>query len=232
MRSSIIIAAVLLAASVTTAEARKRQAGAIDCDMRGCFSRMAEAPQARAPRPAHSVRARHHRASKAAKSRKPVSPLVPATEKAPVLRGSLAKAEAQVDQPLAALADTARLYIGKTASQLGLPTSLWCSDFLNMITGGGTHDRMARSWLSRPKLEKPVIGAVVVFSRGRSGVYGHVGVLTGWDKGGNPIVVAGNAGGNRVRESRHKGRVLAYVMPPLPKPAGVLEAGFTAAAWG
>lgn len=239
MRITIISTIAVLAAITTSAEAR-RASHQIDCDdKRGCFARVAEAPQARVPRPAPSARARHHRA-KPAKQQRPVSPLVPAKGK-PELRpsltaapaGVLAKLETQADKPLAIMVDKAREYVGKTARQLGLPNSLWCSDFVNMITGGGTHDRMARSWLQRPRMERPELGAIVVFwRRSPSSKSGHVGVLTGWDKAGNPIVVAGNAGGNRVRESRgRKDRVLAYVMPPLPKPRGVLEAGGPWVSW-
>ena len=48
-------------------------------------------------------------------------------------------------------------------------------------------------------------------SRGRRG--GHVGVVSGIDANGNPIVVSGNHG-RRVAESVYpRGRVYAYVMP-------------------
>lgn len=153
-----------------------------------------------------------------AASRAPTA--VPAAFSGPVIDG---EPDFDKPRPLAELVTKARQYVGKTAGQLGLPNSLWCSDFVNMITGGGTHDRMARSWLDRPKLDRPQIGAVVVFSRGRSDVYGHVGVLSGFDRHGNPIAITGNSSGNRVREGRYpKGRVLAYVVPPSP---ALLEAG-------
>jgi uncharacterized protein (TIGR02594 family) len=101
----------------------------------------------------------------------------------------------------------ARAYLGATGPQLGLPARLWCADFVNMITGGGTGSRAARSWLSRPRVGAQV-GAVAVFGR-RGG--GHVGVVSGFDASGNPIVISGNHGG-RVRESVYaSARVLAYV---------------------
>jgi hypothetical protein len=48
-------------------------------------------------------------------------------------------------------------------------------------------------------------------SRGRGG--GHVGIITGVDASGNPIMISGN-NGNRVREAPvSRGRIYAYVMP-------------------
>ena len=42
---------------------------------------------------------------------------------------------------------------------------------------------------------------------------GHVGVVSGVDAQGNPIVISGN-NGHRVRETAvSRGRVYAYVMP-------------------
>jgi uncharacterized protein (TIGR02594 family) len=56
----------------------------------------------------------------------------------------------------------------------------------------------------------PQVGAIAVMGR-RGG--GHVGIVSGIDAGGNPIVVSGN-NGNRVREAPiSRGRIYAYVMP-------------------
>ena len=53
--------------------------------------------------------------------------------------------------------------------------------------------------------------AIAVMSRGRRG--GHVGIITGIDAQGNPIMISGNSG-NRVREAPvSRGRIYAYVMP-------------------
>ena len=52
---------------------------------------------------------------------------------------------------------------------------------------------------------------IAVMSRGRRG--GHVGIITGIDASGNPIMISGN-NGNRVREAPvSRGRIYAYVMP-------------------
>jgi hypothetical protein len=42
---------------------------------------------------------------------------------------------------------------------------------------------------------------------------GHVGIITGIDASGNPIMISGN-NGNRVKEAPiSRGRIYAYVMP-------------------
>jgi len=87
--------------------------------------------------------------------------------------------------------------------------------FMNMVlerTGRhGTGSDLARSFASYgQRVSGPQIGAIAVMGR-RGG--GHVGVVSGIDAGGNPIVVSGN-NGNRVRETPvSRGRIYAYVMP-------------------
>ena len=107
----------------------------------------------------------------------------------------------------------ARRYLGG-----GNPTgrrSLWCARFMNMVLEKagfrGTGSDMARSFASYgQRVSGPQVGAIAVMSR-RGG--GHVGVVSGIDSGGNPIVVSGNSG-NRVREAVERpGRIYAYVMP-------------------
>lgn len=107
----------------------------------------------------------------------------------------------------------ARRYIG------GNPTgrrSLWCARFMNFVLQRSGHSTtgsdMARSFASYgSRVSGPRVGAIAVMSRGRGG--GHVGVVSGVDAKGNPIVVSGNHG-HRVAESVYsKSRVYAYVMP-------------------
>jgi uncharacterized protein (TIGR02594 family) len=106
----------------------------------------------------------------------------------------------------------ARRYIG------GNPTGrarLWCARFMNMVLQHsglrGTGSDMARSFASYGRrVSGPQIGAIAVMGR-RGG--GHVGVVSGIDALGNPIVVSGNHG-HRVAESVYpRGRIYAYVMP-------------------
>jgi uncharacterized protein (TIGR02594 family) len=95
-------------------------------------------------------------------------------------------------------------------------SSLWCGDFMNFVlsrTGHRVHNsRSARSFASygRP-LPGPQVGAIAVLSRGAHG--GHVGIVTGFDRSGNPIIVSGNVE-KRVEEIPFpRSRVLAYVAP-------------------
>ena len=106
----------------------------------------------------------------------------------------------------------ARRYLGGNPTGRG---RLWCARFMNMVlerTGlHGTGSDLARSFTSYgQRVSGPQIGAIAVMGR-RGG--GHVGVVSGIDAGGNPIVVSGN-NGNRVRETPvSRGRIFAYVMP-------------------
>jgi uncharacterized protein (TIGR02594 family) len=62
----------------------------------------------------------------------------------------------------------------------------------------------------RHRVSGPEVGAIAVMGR-RGG--GHVGIITGIDASGNPIMISGN-NGNRVREAPvSRGRIYAYVMP-------------------
>ena len=87
---------------------------------------------------------------------------------------------------------------------------------MNLVFQGtghhGTGSDMARSFAGYgQRISGPQVGAIAVM--GRRGGGGHVGVVTGIDAGGNPIVVSGN-NGNRVREAPiSRGRIYAYVMP-------------------
>ncbi|MBX9711141.1 MAG: TIGR02594 family protein [Xanthobacteraceae bacterium] len=108
--------------------------------------------------------------------------------------------------------DEARRYIG------GNPTGrsrLWCARFMNFVLQHsgyrGTGSDMASSFAGYgQRISGPQVGAIAVMSR-RGG--GHVGVVSGIDANGNPIVISGNHG-HRVAESVYqRGRIYAYVMP-------------------
>jgi uncharacterized protein (TIGR02594 family) len=110
----------------------------------------------------------------------------------------------------------ARRYVGATAGQIGVPSRLWCADFMNLVLRKSGHrgsgSRMASSFASYgTRISGPQVGAIAVLSRGKRG--GHVGVVSGIDASGNPIIISGNHG-RRVAESTYaRGRVYAYVMP-------------------
>jgi uncharacterized protein (TIGR02594 family) len=106
------------------------------------------------------------------------------------------------------LVSEARRYLG------GNPTSrrsLWCARFMNMVlerTGHhGTGSDMASSFAGYGhRISGPQVGAIAVMGH-------HVGIITGVDASGNPIMISGN-NGNRVREAPiSRGRIYAYVMP-------------------
>ena len=111
------------------------------------------------------------------------------------------------------LVSEARRYLGGNPTGRG---SLWCARFMNMVlqkTGHqGTGSDMANSFAHYgTRVSGPQVGAIAVMSRGGRG--GHVGIITGIDARGNPIMISGN-NGNRVREAPiSRGRIYAYVMP-------------------
>jgi uncharacterized protein (TIGR02594 family) len=107
----------------------------------------------------------------------------------------------------------ARRFIGT-----GNPTNratLWCARFMNMVLRDlgyrGTGSDAASSFASYgQRVSGPQVGAIAVMSRHGGG---HVGVVSGIDSQGNPILVSGNSG-NRVREAAvSRRRIYAYVIP-------------------
>jgi uncharacterized protein (TIGR02594 family) len=110
------------------------------------------------------------------------------------------------------LVSKAREYLGTNPTSRA---SLWCARFMNMVlerTGHhGTGSDLAASFAHYgTRVSGPQVGAIAVMGR-RGG--GHVGIITGVDAQGNPIMISGN-NGNRVREAPvSRGRIYAYVMP-------------------
>ena len=111
------------------------------------------------------------------------------------------------------LVSEARKYMGTN------PTSrsrLWCATFMNMVLAkagySGTNSDAAKSFAQYGhRINEPRVGAIAVLTRGKNG--GHVGVVSGVDNHGNPIIISGNHG-KRVGEAIYsRSRVIAYVMP-------------------
>ncbi len=105
--------------------------------------------------------------------------------------------------------ERARQFVGETAHQVGVRSTLWCSAFLRKVTGASGVDDRALSWENHRRIA-PQVGAIVTMGR-RGG--GHVGIVSGFKPNGDPIVISGNHGG-RVREavySRH--RIRTWVSP-------------------
>jgi uncharacterized protein (TIGR02594 family) len=95
-------------------------------------------------------------------------------------------------------------------------SSLWCGNFMNFVLQRTGHQaspsNLARSFASYGhRLPGPQVGAIAVMSRGHGG--GHVGVVSGIDGSGNPIIISGNHG-HKVGEGVYpRSRIYAYVMP-------------------
>src|SRR4029079_18916845 len=94
--------------------------------------------------------------------------------------------------------------------------SLWCARFMNMVLQHscyrGTGSDLGNSSAQYVhRASGPQSAAIAVMGRGHAG--GHVGIISGIDASGNPIMISGN-NGNRVREAPiARGRIYAYVMP-------------------
>ena len=110
-----------------------------------------------------------------------------------------------------ALVSEARKYIGSN------PTgrrSLWCGAFMDMVlkeTGhrGGGNLASAYAHYGR-RISGPQVGAIAVMGRHGGG---HVGVVSGIDANGNPIIVSGNHNHTVAESVYPRGRIAAYVLP-------------------
>ncbi len=111
------------------------------------------------------------------------------------------------------LVEQARRYLGTNPTGM---SALWCARFMNMVLEKsghrGTGSNMASSFASYGRrISGPQVGAIAVMSRGKRG--GHVGIVSGIDASGNPIIISGNYN-RRVAEAKYsRNRVYAYVMP-------------------
>jgi uncharacterized protein (TIGR02594 family) len=120
---------------------------------------------------------------------------------------------AKVGTPASSLISEARRWIGTNPTGR---SRLWCGDFMNFVlqrTGHRTiNSSTARAFAAYGKpLSGPQVGAIAVMTRGATG--GHVGIVTGFDPDGNPIIISGNVNG-RVEEIPFPRRIIfAYVTP-------------------
>jgi uncharacterized protein (TIGR02594 family) len=118
------------------------------------------------------------------------------------------------------LVKEARKYIGTNPTDR---KKLWCATFMNFVLAkagyAGTNSDAAKSFAYYGRrISAPQVGAIAVLTRGPRG--GHVGVVTGIDKDGNPVIISGNHG-RRVGEAVYpRARVIAYVMPTQHEPTG------------
>jgi uncharacterized protein (TIGR02594 family) len=102
----------------------------------------------------------------------------------------------------------ARRYIGGNPTGRG---RAWCAAFMNMVlerTGHrGSGSNLAWSFARYgQRVSGPQVGAIAVMGH-------HVGVVSGVDARGNPIIISGNYQ-RRVAEAVYpRGRIATYVMP-------------------
>jgi uncharacterized protein (TIGR02594 family) len=112
-----------------------------------------------------------------------------------------------------ALVSEARRYIGTNPTNMA---RLWCARFTNFVLNRsgyrGTGSDAALSFRSYGRrVPGPRIGAIAVMRR-KGG--GHVGIVSGIDRHGNPILISGNNGRHGVAEVVYpRRRIIAYVMP-------------------
>jgi uncharacterized protein (TIGR02594 family) len=109
------------------------------------------------------------------------------------------------------LVANARRYVGSN------PTgrkSLWCGAFMDMVlkqTGHKGGGNLALGYLKYgTRVSGPQVGAIAVMGRHGGG---HVGVVSGVDANGNPIIISGNHNHTVAESVYPRGRVAAYVMP-------------------
>jgi uncharacterized protein (TIGR02594 family) len=109
------------------------------------------------------------------------------------------------------LVSEARKYIGTNPTGRG---SLWCGAFMDMVlkrTGHSGGGNLARAYAHYgQRVSGPQVGAIAVMGR-RGG--GHVGVVSGVDPNGNPIIVSGNHNHTVAESVYPAGRISAYVLP-------------------
>ena len=110
-----------------------------------------------------------------------------------------------------ALIAEARKYIGTNPTRRA---TLWCGAFLDMVlrkTGhrGGGNLALAYARYGK-RIPGPRVGAIVVLRRSGGG---HVGIVTGVDSNGNPIVISGYHNHRVAVATYPRSRVIAYVIP-------------------
>jgi uncharacterized protein (TIGR02594 family) len=105
----------------------------------------------------------------------------------------------------------ARRWIGGNPTGMA---SLWCGAFMDFVlkrTGHAGGGNLASNYARYgTRVSGPQVGAIAVMARNGGG---HVGVVSGIDANGDPIIISGNHG-HRVAEATYpRGRIYAYVMP-------------------
>jgi uncharacterized protein (TIGR02594 family) len=105
------------------------------------------------------------------------------------------------------LVSEARRYIGTNPTGRG---SQWCGAFMDLVlkkTGHSGGGNLARNYARYgTRVAGPQVGAIAVMNH-------HVGVVSGIDANGNPIIVSGNHNRTVAESVYPRGRIAAYVTP-------------------
>jgi uncharacterized protein (TIGR02594 family) len=167
-----------------------------------------------AARPAH----RHHAVQAAVQPQNPgavsddhypVLAVQPAAEEA---TGGSHKRRAHADDSYGGatsdpLVSEARRYIGTNPTGRG---SQWCGAFMDLVlkkTGHAGGGNLALDYARYgTRVSGPQVGAIAV-------MHHHVGIVSGIDPNGNPIIVSGNHNRTVAESVYPRGRIAAYVMP-------------------
>jgi uncharacterized protein (TIGR02594 family) len=109
------------------------------------------------------------------------------------------------------LVSEARKYVGTNPTGRG---SLWCGAFMDLVlkrTGHAGGGNLASNYAHYgTRVPGPEVGAIAVMGRHGGG---HVGVVTGVDASGDPIILSGNHNHTVAEAVYPRGRIYAYVMP-------------------
>jgi uncharacterized protein (TIGR02594 family) len=105
------------------------------------------------------------------------------------------------------LVSEARSFMGTNPTGRG---SQWCGAFMDLVlkkTGHAGGGNLARAYANYgTRVSGPEVGAIAVMPH-------HVGVVSGVDANGNPIIVSGNHNRTVAESVYPRGRIMAYVMP-------------------
>ena len=105
------------------------------------------------------------------------------------------------------LVSQARAYMGTNPTGRG---RAWCGAFMDMVlkkTGHKGGGNLARAYARYgTRVAGPQVGAIAVMSS-------HVGVVSGIDANGNPIIVSGNHNRTVAESVYPRSRIMAYVVP-------------------
>jgi uncharacterized protein (TIGR02594 family) len=105
------------------------------------------------------------------------------------------------------LVSEARKYIGTNPTGRG---SQWCGAFMDLVlkkTGHAGGGNLAAAYARYgTRVSGPQVGAIAVMGH-------HVGVVSGVDPNGNPIIVSGNHNHTVAESVYPRGRIIAYVAP-------------------